>query len=108
MNKYFIRIQGEKFGFVVDGIHEIDEVIDYAVEQEEYNKFFELQSQGKQFRLKEDPTGKALFDYIEEYTPDPLPPRPPSQIELLQEEVLNQSEFDLELDFRMTSLELGL
>lgn len=108
MNKYFIRIENDKFVFVVDGIHTIDETIDKAVTQEEYNKFFELQSKGKQFRIKDNPTGTSLFDYIEEYIPEPLPPAPPSELELLQEEVLNQSEMMLDMDYRMTSLELGL
>lgn len=68
-NKYYIRIQENTFGFVVEGIHKIDETTDHAIAQEEYNKFFELQSEGKQFRVKEVPTGTSLFDLIEEYIP---------------------------------------
>lgn len=106
--KYYIRIENNNFGFVVDDIHTIDEATDHKVTQEEYYKFFELQSEGKQFRLKEVATGERLFDYIEEYEPEPLPPAPPTEMKLLQEEVLNQSEMMLEMDYRMTSLELGL
>lgn len=116
--KYYLRIQEEKFGFVVEGIHEIKEN-DISITQEEYDKFFELQSQGKQFRVIEgwdveiydDPDtifSKGLFDYIEEYTPEPLPPGPPTEMELLQEEVMLQAENQIDLDFRVTSLELGL
>lgn len=38
---------------------------------------------------------------------DPTPPQP-SQLELLKEEVLQQSESMVDMDFRLTSLELGL
>ena len=108
MNNYYVRIRENKFGFIVEGIHEIDETTDYAVTQEDYDRFFELQSKGKQFRVKDVPTGEGLFDLIDEYVPEPLPPVPPSDMELLQEEVLNQSEMILEMDFRLTSIELGL
>lgn len=109
MNRYYIRINGQEFGFLVDGIHDIDEKIDCEVTQEDYDRFFELQSEGKQFRLKEVATGETLFDLIEEYIPSAdNTARPPSQLELLQEEVLNQSEMMLDMDFRLTSVELGL
>ena len=68
-NKYYLRIEENSFGFVVEGIHEIKET-DIYITQEEYNKFFELQSEGKQFRLKEVPSGEGLFDYLEEYVPE--------------------------------------
>ena len=107
-NKYYVRIQEDKFGFVVDGIHDILADVDHAITNEDYDRFFELQSKGKQFRVKDVPTGEGLFDLIEEYVPEPLPPVPPSDMELLLEEVLNQSEMILEMDFRLTSIELGL
>ena len=75
-NKYYVRVQEDNFGFVVDGIHTIDETTDYPITQEEYDKFFELQLEGKQFRVKSTTTGEALFDLIEEYTPEPLPVEP--------------------------------
>ena len=66
-NNYYVRIQEQKFGFIVEGIHDIDEMIDHKVTNEDYNTFFELQSEGKQFRVKEVATGETLFDLIEEY-----------------------------------------
>ena len=71
-NNYYVRIQEQKFGFLVDGIHDIDETIDHKVTNEDYKTFFDLQSEGKQFRVKEVPTGETLFDLIEEYTPEPI------------------------------------
>ncbi|MBP3905805.1 MAG: hypothetical protein J6D12_01675 [Peptostreptococcaceae bacterium] len=71
-NNYYIRIQGEKFGFVVDGVHDILADVDHAITQEEYDMFFKLQGEGKQFRVKYIPTGETLFDLIEEYTPEPI------------------------------------
>ena len=71
-NNYYVRIQEQKFGFLVDGIHDIDETIDHKVTNEDYKTFFDLQSEGKQFRVKEAPTGETLFDLIEEYTPEPI------------------------------------
>lgn len=35
-------------------------------------------------------------------------PQPPSEMDLLKEEVLQQSEAMVDMDFRLTSLELGL
>ena len=69
-NNYYIRIQGEKFGFVVDGVHDILADVDHAITNEDYDRFFELQSKGKQFRVKDVPTGEGLFDLIEEYVPE--------------------------------------
>lgn len=71
-NNYYIRIQEQKFGFIVEGIHVIDETIDRKITNEDYKTFFNLQSEGKQFRVKEAPTGETLFDLIEEYTPEPI------------------------------------
>ena len=71
-NNYYVRIQEQKFGFIVEGIHDIDETIDHKVTNEDYKTFFDLQSEGKQFRVKEAPTGETLFDLIEEYTPEPI------------------------------------
>ena len=65
-NQYYLRIENNVFTFVVDGIHEIKES-DIKITDLDYNTFFELQSNGKQFRLKEKATGNKLFDYVEEY-----------------------------------------
>lgn len=96
-NRYYLRIEKNSFGFILDGIHKIREA-DIEISNEDYTEFFELQSQGKQFRLKEIPTGDTLFDYIEEYIP-----------EIIQE-VLEPGidEFMLETDFRLSKLELGV
>ena len=71
-NNYYVRIQEQKFGFIVEGIHDINETIDHKVTNEDYKTFFDLQTEGKQFRVKEAPTGETLFDLIEEYTPEPI------------------------------------
>ena len=70
MNNYYLRIQEQKFGFVVGGIHDILADVDHAITNEDYDRFFELQSKGKQFRVKDVPTGEGLFDLIEEYVPE--------------------------------------
>lgn len=64
---YYLRIENDNFGFVVDGIHTIL-ATDIPVSNKDYNKFFELQSHGKQFRVV-NPKGKTLFEILEEYTP---------------------------------------
>lgn len=62
-----IRIKNDEFEFVISGIHTIIDT-DIEIDDEEYNKFFELQSKGKQFRIK-NPNGTTLFEILEEYTP---------------------------------------
>lgn len=67
--KFYLRIDNGNFYFIVDdGLSEILNT-DIEITEENYNKFFDLQSQGKQFRLKNEFTGVGLFDYIEEYAP---------------------------------------
>lgn len=82
MNKYYLRIENKEFGFVVDGIHEIKE-IDVEITNEDYDKFFELQSEGKQFRVKSIPNRNlGLFGYVEEFIPPvDTTPQPPSLAE---------------------------
>lgn len=105
-NKFFLRIDNEVHGFVLEGLHEIKED-DIAITNEDHTRYLELQSKGKQFKIKEIPTGNTLFDYVEEYTPQATE-KPVSEIELLKEEILIQSETMVDLDFRLTTLELGL
>lgn len=64
---YYLRLDNDNFGFVVSGIHTIL-TTDIPVSNKDYNKFFELQSHGKQFRVV-NPKGKTLFEILEEYTP---------------------------------------
>ncbi|EOR20574.1 hypothetical protein A500_16325 [Clostridium sartagoforme AAU1] len=80
-SKYFLRLENNNFGFVVEGVHKILDT-DISITLEDYNRFFELQNQGKQFRSKENPTGKGLFDYIEEYTLEVIEvPTKPTELE---------------------------
>lgn len=58
----YLVIDNGNFGFDNKG--------NIPVKDEDYKLFFEEQSNGKQFRLKEVPTGNQLFDYIEEYIPE--------------------------------------
>lgn len=97
MNKYYLRIEGNNFGFVLDGIHEILDT-DIEITNEDYNRFFELQSQGKQFRLKETPTGTELFDYVEEYIPEVI-------VEPVEPGI---EEIALDHEYRISKLELGV
>ena len=64
---YYLRIENDNFGFVVSGIHTIL-TTDIPISNKDYNKFFELQSQGKQFRVV-NPKGESLFEILEEYVP---------------------------------------
>lgn len=111
MEKIYLRIEANEegemgFGFIPpEGWTVLESDIEISLS--DYNKFHELNSKGKQFRLKANPIGNTLFDYIEEYTLECIPCEPTEE-ELLKEEVLNQSEMMLEMDFRLTSVELGL
>ena len=97
---YYLRIEENNFGFVLEGLHEIKET-DISITNADYDMFFDLQAKGKQFRLKEVPTGKELFDYVEEYTPEVTPIDPvPSETDILKEKVnvLEKENADLLLD----------
>lgn len=99
-SEYYLRIENNTFGFLVEEIHEIEET-DILITNDDYNTFFELQSQGKQYRVKEIPTGDTLFDYIEEYIPEVIPEvQLPSETDILKEKVnvLERENADLLLD----------
>lgn len=97
-DKYYLRVEDNgDFGFVVDGIHEIKET-DIKITEDDYNTFFLMQSQGKQFKSKKNPTGNSLFDYIEEYIPEPIEVK----LELGAEDYL------LDLEYRVSLIELGV
>ena len=106
MSKYLRKVSGETFTFVVDGLHMI-EANDIKISDSDYEVFLNLQSQGKQFRVREIPQGPGLFDHLEVYDLEPLPILP-TETELLQEQVLQQSEYLVEMDFRLVNMELGL
>lgn len=80
---YFLRTIGDYIGFVVDGIHTITKS-DVPITDADYNKYFELERQGKMFRRRATPdTQSGLFGYIEEYVPEPISTQP-SEVQLLQ------------------------
>lgn len=66
MDKYYLRINGSTFGFLLKGYNEIKET-DIEISKEDHSRFLELQTEGKQFRVRSVPTGTTLFDYLEEY-----------------------------------------
>lgn len=105
----YLRIESVNFGFVTQDIHQIIES-DIKVYDEEYNRFFELQSQGKQFRLKSIPTGTGLFDYVEEYIPDPLLPAeiPKTELEILENENADLLLDSVRKDIRIEQNELDI
>ena len=92
MKRYLVIINKEEnqFGFK----DETDKILneDIQITDEDYNRVHELQTQGKQFILKEISTSDTLFDYIEEYIPQ--------SIEVIQK--LGIDEFMLETDFRLS------
>lgn len=98
--EYYLRIEteSEEFGFVANTIHDIQET-DIKLTQEDYDRFFELQSSGKQFRLKKVPTPEdGLFGYVEEYTPITEDVTPTKGIE----------DYLIDLDVRVCKIELGV
>ena len=63
----YLRISDDGFGFLDDRVHLILES-DIQITSEEYEKFFEMQSAGKSFRLKEKTnSSSSLFDLIETF-----------------------------------------
>lgn len=84
----YLRIDNGVFGFVTDEVHEILEA-DVPITDDEYNEFFKNQSAGKQYKLKAVlDVGLGIFGYVEEFKPEPVQ-IPKTEIELLQEELLN-------------------
>lgn len=65
---YYIRIKNEEFEFIVEDIHTILDT-DIKISDEDYNRFFELQSEAKQFRIKNE-QATTLFEILEEYVPE--------------------------------------
>ena len=63
----YLRISDDGFGFLDDRVHLILES-DIQITPEEYEKFIEMQSAGKSFRLKEKTNSlSSLFDLIETF-----------------------------------------
>ncbi|MDY4607023.1 hypothetical protein [Clostridium tertium] len=98
--KKYLRIETGNFYLLTEGMQKIFDS-DILITNEDYDLFFDLQSQGRQFRLKDIPTGTELFDYVEEFKAEVTPVDPvPSETEILKEKVnvLEKENADLLLD----------
>lgn len=83
--KYLFTVHDNNtFGFKDDSINNILSG-DIKITDDIYTHFFELQSQGKQFKIK-DMNGTSFDDIFEEYTPEPVP-HVPTETEILQQQV---------------------
>jgi hypothetical protein len=80
---YLAIINGD-ITFKTPEIHDILES-DAKISDEIYNRFFELQSQGKQFKLK-DMNGTTFEEIFEEVMVEAIP-QPKSELEILKETV---------------------
>lgn len=86
---FYLRTENNKIEFLTNEIHEIKNT-DMLLSDEEYNEFFELQSQGKQYRLKEAVTytlPPSLFDYVEEFVNEPVVAEEVVTLESLKTEI---------------------
>lgn len=88
----YIFITKNGFGFKMDGINEILPT-DIQISDVVYNRFFELQSQGKQFRIR-NINGTTFEEIFEDIIPIPAEPQPqiPSmedRIAAVEEALLN-------------------
>ena len=65
----YLIIDNNKFGFSLKQDNNLKSV---EITDEDYNTFFENQSNGKQYKLKNElpEENGGLFDYLEEYTID--------------------------------------
>lgn len=79
----YIFFENDKFGFKTDEVHEILDT-DVSITEENYNKFFELQSQGKQFKIK-NIHGITFEEIFEEIMPESVS-KEPSELEKLKQE----------------------
>lgn len=84
---YYVFKNKSGFGFKVDGIHKILDT-DVPITEENYNKFFELQSQGKQFKIKD--MYSAIFNEIfEEVIPAPIQTSQQPTVQDLQKQIFD-------------------
>jgi len=77
----YLSVDGDSFGFKKEGIHKILPG-DIEISEDIYNHFFEQQSQGKQYKVK-DPNGSTFQEIFEEIAPVLLP-QGPSDMDLLK------------------------
>ncbi|MGJ0908840.1 hypothetical protein CF065_18920 [Clostridium sporogenes] len=82
----YICLENDSFGFKDSKINRILET-DIEISEGIYNKFFEEQAEGKQFKIK-NLDGKTFDEIFEEVIPEPVEPGEvePSPIEKLQQE----------------------
>lgn len=111
---FYLRIENDKFGFVVKGIHKILES-DISITDNDYKTFINRQEKGEQFKLKTEPTGNLLFDYIESYEIDydiVLPESPidklKKNVEDLEETLVHIVATTWDMDYRLLELEWAL
>lgn len=95
--QYYLRIENNSFSILEDRVHQITEK-DILITNDDYNKYIQIISKGRNLTNKNNPTGNRLFDYIEESTPEIIEEKQEPGIE----------EFMLETDFRLSKLELGV
>lgn len=81
----YISLEGNKFGFKDPDIHEILPT-DVQISDEIYNRYFELQSQGKQFKIN-NINGVTFEEIFEEVIPEPPGPQPKTEVELLKDQL---------------------
>lgn len=87
MRIYLRVLNSNDFGFMVEGINQDIWESDIEITTADYNTFFENINVGKHYRLVDPlPENGGLFDYLEEYVPEEEP-LPPTEIELLKEQV---------------------
>ena len=99
---YYLRIENDKFGFVVKGIHEILES-DISITDNDYKTFLKRQEKGEQFKLKAESTGSLLFDYIESFETE-YEQLPKTKLELLIEEneIIKQQQLQQDENISLT------
>lgn len=106
----YIFVNEENFGFKDPEINEILET-DIPISNEIYNKFFELQAQGKQFKIK-NLQGKTFEEIFEEVIQEPVEetPQEPSPIEKLENEnkQLKKDMEDMKQNMQQTIAELTM
>ncbi|MDB1956525.1 hypothetical protein PMY38_09475 [Clostridium tertium] len=100
MGQKYLRLESGMFTIVIAGVHEIKND-DIPIDNKDFEEYINTKEIEKFYRLKKVPTGKGLFDYVEEYAPeinqvDPVP----SETEILKEKVnvLEKENADLLLD----------
>ncbi len=100
--KYIFINNDGTFGFKDKEINTILET-DILISDDIYNKFFEMQSQGKYFRIK-NLQGITFEEIFEEVIPEPILPAEPSEIDKLKTENESMKQSIAELTMLVTGL----